>query len=144
MRPTALQKKKLYALLHAIVRLRDGPRCLKCNRTDSLQLSHIYPKGRYKLMEFLSDNVKLLCMPCHLYWWHRNPIEAHEWLQVTIPVSRQKKLKLASLTYLGPFDAKLSILGLEYELASYEPRSSGMGAEKQKVSATAEILQEDG
>jgi hypothetical protein len=71
-------------------------------------------------MEFLSDNVKLLCMPCHLYWWHRNPIEAHEWLQTAIPVDRQKKLKLAAQTYLGPFDPKLAILGLEQELASYK------------------------
>ena len=116
MRPTPSQKKKLYALLQEIVRLRDGPRCLKCKRTDTLQLSHIYPKGTHRLMEFLSINVKLLCQHHHIFWWHRNPIEAHEWLQTAIPVDRQKRLKLASQTYLGPFDPKLEILGLEKEL----------------------------
>lgn len=141
MRPTALQQKKLYAFLHAIVRRRDGPRCRKCGRTDTLQLSHIYPKGRYRLMEFLSDNVKLLCHACHLYWWHRNPIEAHEWLQTVLSPDRLKRLKLASQTYLGPFDPKLSILGLEHELASYETGSSALGGAKQKVSTASKVLQ---
>ena len=91
-------------------------------------------------MEFLSENVKLLCPYHHLFWWHRNPIEAHEWLQTAIPVDRQKKLKLASQTYLGPFDTKLSILGLEHELASYESGDVALGARKQKVSPAHTVL----
>jgi len=112
MKPTILQKKKLYALLHEAVRIRDGAKCLKCGRTDKLQLSHIYPKGRYRLMEYLLDNVKLLCLSCHLFWWHKNPIEAHEWLKETLPKARLDKLKLSSNTYLGSFDPKLVILEL--------------------------------
>lgn len=67
-------------------------------------------------MEFLSSNVKLLCLHCHLFWWHKNPIEAHEWLTAVLPADRLKKLKLTSCSYLGPFDPKLAILGLEDEL----------------------------
>lgn len=116
MKPTATQKKKLYELLQKLVRVRDGERCLKCGKTERLQLSHIYPKGRYKLMEFLSKNVKILCVGCHLYWWHKNPIEAHEWLQEKLPKERLAWLKTASNTYLGKFDPKLAIIELESEL----------------------------
>ena len=140
MRPTASQRKKLYALLHAIVRLRDGPRCLRHGGTDRLQMSHIYPKGRHKLMEFLTINVKLLCPDCHA-WWHANPAKAREWLKTAIPVERQKKLRLVSQTYLGPFDAKRSILGLEQELDLYESGHVAMGATKQKVPPSCKILQ---
>lgn len=122
MKPTPTQKKKLYALLHEIVRLRDGAKCLKCGRTDKLQLSHIYPKGRYKLMEYLLGNVKLLCLSCHLFWWHKNPIEAHEWLSGVVSKERLAYLKLCSNTYLGKFDPKLAIIELTQELKQFSKR----------------------
>lgn len=122
MRPTPAQKKKLYGLLQKIVRLRDGDMCLRCSRTDTLQLSHIYPKGRYKLMEFIPSNCKMLCVACHLFFWHRDPIQAHEWLQTVLRPERLTKLKRMSQTYLGPFDPKLAIIELEQELQKYESR----------------------
>lgn len=123
MKPSKTQKKALYELLHKLVRLRDGEKCLKCLKTDRLQLSHIYPKGRYRLMEFVPENVKLLCVGCHLYWWHRNPIEAHEWLKIKLDQARLAKLKLMSQTYLGPFDPKLQILYLKQEIKKYDSKT---------------------
>lgn len=70
-------------------------------------------------MEYMPENVKLFCVGCHLYWFHRNPIEAHEWLEKVIPKERLQKLKLASNTYLGPFDPKLAILELKTLIKNY-------------------------
>lgn len=120
MKPNKDQKKDIMYLLRKIVIARDGEACLKCGKTMSLHLSHIYPKGRYKAMELEPDNVKLLCNACHLYWWHKNPIEAHEWLASAIPRDRLVRLKSMSLDNTKrPFDPKLHIIFLLNELTRY-------------------------
>ena len=45
----------------------------------------MFPKGAYPRLEFCVDNVKTLCMYCHLRWWHKNPIEAYEWFTAKFP-----------------------------------------------------------
>lgn len=92
------QKKELNALLHEYCRLRDGDKCLHCGKSGDLQLSHIYPKGRYKKMEFDEDNLKLLCWHCHFGWWHKNPIEAHEWLKEILSAKRLRDLQFRAQT----------------------------------------------
>jgi len=111
------EKKVLNGLLHKILEKRDG-RCLKCGKTE-WQMSHIYPKGRYRSMEFDPDNVKALCYACHLHWWHKNPIEAHEWLQIRMSDARLKRLKLMSQT-TNKIDYKLIRLFLEQTLKEYD------------------------
>lgn len=49
-------------------------------------------------MEYDPDNVKALCFFCHIRWWHKNPIEAHEWLQEILPAKRLSRLKMMSQT----------------------------------------------
>lgn len=88
------EKKILNKLLHEFVELRDGAKCLRCGNTQGLALSHIYPKGRYRSMEFEEDNLKLLDYKCHICFWHKNPIEAHEWLISVMPPARLQRLKL--------------------------------------------------
>ncbi len=56
-------------------------------------MSHIYPKGRYRKMQFDPDNVKALCLGCHLYWWHKHPIEAKEWAIKALGRARLNRLK---------------------------------------------------
>ena len=56
-------------------------------------MSHIYPKGRYRKMQFDPDNVKALCLGCHLYWWHKHPIEAKDWAEKTLGKVRLRQLK---------------------------------------------------
>lgn len=109
------QKKTLNALIHELLLLRDK-KCLRCGNPN-FQASHIYPKGRYKKLEFDPDNIKALCFSCHLGWWHKNPIEAHEWLNLILPKERLARLKLRSQTTGdGSRDFKVLKLVLENEI----------------------------
>jgi Bacteriophage Lambda NinG protein. len=113
---TKSEKKNIQKLLREIVFLRDGEACLKCGKTEAISLSHIYPKGRYRSMELDPDNLKPLCYACHLLWWHKNPIEAHEWLQTAIPKKRLDRLKLMANTSNKVPEYKLYKLWCEQEI----------------------------
>lgn len=123
---TAHQVKEICALLREAVILRDGEKCLKCGKRDKLQMSHIYPR-RYKRMIYDFDNLKLLCVGCHLYWWHKNPIEAHEWLVKTVDEKRLQRLKFMS-EYKGvnrglDYNESKIYLNNEINKMKYERRS---------------------
>ena len=47
-------------------------------------------------MQFDPENVKILCVGCHLYWWHKHPIEAKEWAEKTLGRARLNRLKKQS------------------------------------------------
>ncbi|MAK51016.1 MAG: hypothetical protein CMG85_17515 [Marinobacter sp.] len=89
---TKAQKTKLNKLVREYVVLRDKV-CLRCGKSDRLHASHIYPKGKFRKMQFNVDNVKALCLGCHLYWWHKHPIEAKEWAEKTLGKARLNRLK---------------------------------------------------
>ena len=56
-------------------------------------------------MQFNTDNVKALCLGCHLYWWHKHPIQAKEWADNTLGKRRLSKLKkLANTVNKTPWD----------------------------------------
>jgi hypothetical protein len=42
------------------------------------------------------DNIKTLCYFCHIFWWHKNPVEAAAWIKTALPASRLAKLKKLS------------------------------------------------
>lgn len=117
MKLTKYEKSELKRLLHEVCVARDGNKCLRCGSTERLAASHIYPKGRYRKMEFDYDNVKTLCYRCHIHFFHKNPIEAHEWLEENIGKDRLDRLKLRS-QYIDkkPTDYKLIKLDLEQQL----------------------------
>lgn len=120
MRPTKEEKKILNALLHKLLRLRDTECCLRCSKTEALQLSHIYPKGRERKLEFDYDNVKLLCVGCHLFWWHKNPIEAWEWLKTVVSKDRLERLKrITQSRDKYSFDFKIIKMLLEQKIKEY-------------------------
>lgn len=120
---TKHQKKELNGLLHQILELRDG-KCLRCGKPE-FQMSHIYPKGRYKKLEFDPDNLKALCFACHLGWWHKNPIEAMEWLPTVIKPERLARLKLrAQSSGAGMQTYSLLKIMLQAELQKYVKSSS--------------------
>lgn len=87
-----LERNKLKKLLHQAVVGKYGKKCLRCGKVG-IQASHIYPKGVYKDMEWDIENLKPLCFRCHLEFWHKNPIEAHEWLKTVISAKRLASLK---------------------------------------------------
>ena len=91
------QKTKLDKLVREICLARDKC-CLKCGKTTALHASHIYPKGKHPKMRFNLDNVKMLCVGCHLYWWHKHPIQAKEWAVDALGRSRLNRLKKQSNT----------------------------------------------
>ena len=86
------EKKKLHSLVRQYVILRDKC-CLRCGKSDRLHASHIYPRGKYPKMQFNLENVKVLCVGCHLYWWHKHPIEAREWAEKTLGEPLLNRLK---------------------------------------------------
>ena len=94
---TKSEKKKLHSLVREFVMLRDK-RCLKCGKSDRLHASHIYPRGKYPKMQFNLENVKALCVGCHLYWWHKHPIDAREWAENTLGKALLRRLKKQSNT----------------------------------------------
>ena len=88
------EKKELNGFIHRILELKYG-KCLRCKKPH-FQASHIYPKGSYRKMEFDSKNIIPLCFFCHLYWWHKHPIEAHEWIKTALKPGQLRYLKLRS------------------------------------------------
>ena len=99
---TKYQRKKLNALLHELIVLRDGERCLRCGKVGVLHMSHIYPKGAYRGMQYDPENLKFLCVRHHLFWWHRDPIGAKEWLIKAISRERLARLKKKSNSIIKP------------------------------------------
>ena len=113
---TKYQKNKLKKLLSEACLARDKNRCLKCGGVKTLCASHIYPKGTHRKMEFDLDNVITLCYRHHIHWWHKHPIEAAEWIKITIPKARYERLKLRSQVIdKTPLDYNLIKLDLENE-----------------------------
>jgi|ERR1035437_2497205 hypothetical protein len=112
------QKKAVNGLLRELIVLRDGESCLRCKKTTALQMSHIYPKGHYRKLEYDEQNLKLLCVGCHLFWWHKSPMEAQQWLTAILPKDRLDYLKLRSqVNDKTPFDFNLIKLYLQQEIA---------------------------
>ena len=118
---TKIQKKELNALIHEILELRDK-RCLRCGNLN-LQASHIYPKGRYRKMEFEPSNIISLCFGCHIGFWHKNPREANEWVESKLPKQWLDKLKLMAQSGAGTREFKLLKIALTKELEKYAERS---------------------
>ena len=115
---TKHEKKTINELLRQFIILRDSEKCLRCGRSDQpLAMSHIYPKGTHRSMEYEPDNLKLLCaMRCHICWWHKDVMAAHEWLATAIPKARLDKLKLMANTPHKVPEYKLLKLWLEQEI----------------------------
>lgn len=114
---TPADQKRMYGLLHELVRLRDGERCRRCANPFDLQLSHIFPKGKHPKMEWDPWNVKLLCQHCHMDWWHKFPKKGMAWIRPLIPIREWEALsfKARSVQY-GPFKAKEHIRFLIQEI----------------------------
>lgn len=95
------QKTKINKLLVECIKKRDGYKCLKCGSTQTLHLSHIYPKGKYRMLEFDMDNLKFLCFSDHLHWWHKHPLEAGDWIKKILDKDRLKRLSQKARTNMG-------------------------------------------
>jgi len=125
MKLTKYEKGELKRLLHEVCILRDGNKCLKCGSKERLATSHIYPKGRYRKLEFDYQNVITFCLKCHIYWWHKNPIVAWEWLQENIDKQRLDYLKMRTqFIDKKPIDYKLFKIELKEKLEELERKNN--------------------
>jgi hypothetical protein len=73
----------LDSLLTKVVR-KKSEACVVCGRIpknckDS-QASHLLPKSVYPGLRYELDNVVHMCNDCHKNFWHKNPIEAYQWI----------------------------------------------------------------
>jgi hypothetical protein len=89
-------KKNLLEIAKRSVRERDG-KCVAAGADRRacwgyLQASHIFPEGIYHSMKFDPENMLGMCTQHHIYWWHKNPLEAHNWLQKHIGQERYEYL----------------------------------------------------
>lgn len=81
-------KKKCDSLVKEIVSIRDNDICQKCGKRvygSNRQRSHVIPVSAGNKLAFDPINLKILCMHCHLYWWHKNPLEAMNWFKDKFP-----------------------------------------------------------
>lgn len=77
----ARRYKGLRQQVREIAILRDGQLCRRCRKTRVIQAAHIYPEGKYRAMAHWLPNIILLCVGCHRFWWHLEPIAAAEWVR---------------------------------------------------------------
>lgn len=74
-------RKKLEVALDKIFSLiiRQRGHCQKCGKAedDKLQCSHIHSRSKLSVRWDL-NNAFCLCSGCHIFWWHKHPIEAAE------------------------------------------------------------------
>lgn len=82
------RKETVKDSLYYNVFTRDGGRCQLCGRTDTLQLHHIY--GRGKGLTNKPSNCIMLCMCCHLYRVHQNQRKYRPLLQEIIDKKYKK------------------------------------------------------
>jgi len=79
---------KLDRICAEIVKIRDKHICQHCGRyaqASNAHCSHVIPKSRGNNLRWEISNLKLLCMHCHLHWWHKDPLEAGKWFEKKFP-----------------------------------------------------------
>lgn len=121
------QRNKLKKLLREAMLARDGYTCQRAGEDTcggALHTSHIFPVGVYKKMEFEIENVTTLCQRHHLYWWHKHPIEASDWIHGYLPKERMDNLdKLASRKEKVILDYEEIKTILEGQITDCEPEA---------------------
>lgn len=91
-RERSKKEKLLDKLFSEYIRKRDG-RCLRCGKRENLQCSHIASR-RHKAGRWNEWNAIALCPACHLFWWHKEPVEAAKWLESCLPLHYNESLKV--------------------------------------------------
>ena len=112
-------KKELDKLVKDYVKERDDYTCQRCGAKvtgSNCHASHIYPVGSCSLLQFEPLNLKVLCYHCHINWWHKNPIEADEWIKEKFPD------RVAILNVMKTVKTKTSTYDLQVLVQEYRQR----------------------
>lgn len=81
-------RKKLKECCSIIVKRRDGNICQKCGKYvegSNCHSSHVIPVSFSLRLAYDTVNIKVLCFKCHIFWFHKNPLEAHDWFKAKFP-----------------------------------------------------------
>lgn len=94
-------RKRLWPEFSKLIRKRDG-RCLRGPKGCGglLAASHIWPKGSHPLLELHPKNCLTLCYVHHIHWWHKNPVEAANWLVTFLSSSDWMEMSQLPVTEL--------------------------------------------
>ena len=93
-------------------------RCEWCKKVKGLSVSHILPKGRHPRLRYFKANVLLLCTGCHIFKWHKSPLEAAKFMEETKGKDYTDKLKVydIALPKLTMHQLNIYILVFKQEL----------------------------
>lgn len=128
MRPASRGRPEVAALdslVRQIVLERDGYRCRRCGGHDKLQAAHVYPKGSHPAMRHVPANVLTLCQACHLFWWHRHPMAAAEWVRANLG-DLADQLRVMSQRIHHKADRTLTRIYLEKVLEAMHANGGGV------------------
>lgn len=106
-------EEDLDALAKKILIVSRGENCERCADIP-VYSSHIFPKGTYKRMRWMTQNLLLLCYQCHMEFWHKHPMEAKRWFEEKFP-GRYEQL-LIWTRQMPAIDLKEIRISLEIEL----------------------------
>lgn len=67
------------------------------------------------MIEFEPSNIIALCWSCH-WWWHKNPLDANEWLTQRFSKLYLEKLKLMAHSGAGTREYKMLRLYLKQQV----------------------------
>ena len=112
--------KKLDDLARKVCYARDKHQSVKSGRTENLNVSHCFPKGRYTRMRWELDNLLTLTWDEHLEWWHKNPIEAGIWFKEKYPDRYAYLRRRSQIREGGSIDYRAIELYLLSQLKKYE------------------------
>lgn len=80
--------KELDSTVSEIIKKRDHKICQKCGKLalgSNCHWSHVIPRSKGNALRWDLQNSIVLCMRCHLHWWHKNPLESARWFEETFP-----------------------------------------------------------
>src|ERR1019366_237766 len=83
-------------LVRKLIMARDGHRCIRCGISSGLQAAHLLSKGHYERIRFELLNVITLCVGCHIYGAHRDPLDFTEWLEGKYPGRSEQLREMAA------------------------------------------------
>lgn len=112
--PRRKEEQALDLIVKEILILQRGEFCERCQGNKVLQGAHIFPKGTYKRMRWMFLNLLILCEACHIFWWHKNPLDAKRWFDEKFP-GRYEQLLLWT-RQMPAIDLKEIRISLEIEL----------------------------
>ena len=75
--PIKTWQNKCDHMFSLLVRKRGYCQWPQCNKTEGLQCSHIHSRTKMSVRWDL-NNALCLCAGCHMYKWHKHPIDASE------------------------------------------------------------------